>query len=899
MRRLVEMARFSGGWAFAFVALLSLAVLLPLASANQIPFAVYGTVRGPDGSPVASAQVVITNGRTNETITLSTDADGQYSTDINQFPSGYMAGDSLALTASALGKTGSNATTVDMSRPNARCDIRLLPMLVEIYHQAVTEAQPGMDVEIGATILSGNGTVSATLFYRQPGWTDFKALGMYEQSSGLWVNYIPGEDVRGSELEYYVTATDGSSHATWPALPPQKVAVTQTTGPQITHTPVTTGTAGSPLTISATASAPAGFWRVHVAYHTPGDTQDKELDMTYTGDGWSAVIDAANVTSLGVEYAIVVEDISFETVRHPPVGYHYVSISDSTPPVIMHTPLGAAERDSAIYVYAKVTDDRMVMSATMHYRNSSDASYASVEMRPISGGLWVGVVPYHAVKGSSMDYYITASDGANTAEHGSAELPHKIALVPEETGMDGTTQNEVEPTGRTSPLHGTVLISIILVSVLAALHFKGGWRGGKALVLAFIILLPIAIPLCAPPASAAGTPYAIWGFVRDGGGDDKIGVWVTVKNNRTGESAPDKTNSIAKYLVDLNSLPSGYVNGDWITVNCTYQGLNYVNWCRVDTSKPNMQCDIIVVEIEPPANLTLEVENGDVKLNWTAPSGTTVDVYEIFRAGSPGAFNYSDPLANTTYTNWTDAGAAVDQQSRFYVVRTVAVGGGREENEHAVGRHALTVTPGWNLVSFPFDFDNNTLEAVLGDQLTGGELGTQSDKLLAWNATAQGWMTAYLYESINFPQFNGTWVFESEEFGIEPSCAYWLWVRDDLMHPAVTLNITGTVGGERNASFVTGWNFYGHSSYTSVSLENGAVDSSGLYAAGFTGAEFPSGSDRILGLSDGSWTEQYMYCSVNFPAFNGTWTGENLTLEAGKGYWVQVRGGRPGFEWTY
>ena len=62
--------------------------------------------------------------------------------------------------------------------------------------------------------------------------------------------------------------------------------------------------------------------------------------------------------------------------------------------------------------------------------------------------------------------------------------------------------------------------------------------------------------------------YNIKGKIKKGNGDNYTSVTVTVLNNTTSESDTDTTDGNGDYSIDISAFPSGYTNGDSITVRC-------------------------------------------------------------------------------------------------------------------------------------------------------------------------------------------------------------------------------------------------------------------------------------------------------------------------------------------
>jgi len=80
-----------------------------------------------------------------------------------------------------------------------------------------------------------------------------------------------------------------------------------------------------------------------------------------------------------------------------------------------------------------------VISASLFYRTTGDATYNSTLMTLISGtpnsGLYRGIVPGADTQTPGLDYYLTATDGENTGSSPTLEPsnnPHQIAILPNE-----------------------------------------------------------------------------------------------------------------------------------------------------------------------------------------------------------------------------------------------------------------------------------------------------------------------------------------------------------------------------------------------------------------------------------------------------------------------------------
>jgi hypothetical protein len=300
-----------------------------------------------------------------------------------------------------------------------------------------------------------------------------------------------------------------------------------------------------------------------------------------------------------------------------------------------------------------------------------------------------------------------------------------------------------------------------------------------------------------------------------------------------------------------------------------------------------------VVPPNPPTDLKVFVTPTGIRLEWAPSDSPDVSHYAIYLSNDPNNFDFGTlPFGSTTETFFVhDMAGAPDV---YYVVRAVDYSSNEDNNTNIVGRYGLNLRSGWNLVSLPLLSWDSTLEAVFGANLTGGTSQVESDKVYKWDPVGEKWLVAYMYEDGG--PWDGTWIFASGSFDIQPDVGYWVWIRDDLGHPDALVNVTGAAPGQRSVALSVGWNLVGYTSVDTVTLEAGALDVSGLFASGFTGGLDQATSDRVFGWSGTGWKVQYMY-DVDGSPWDGTWMGTTFDLAPGRGYWVQVRESHSGFVW--
>lgn len=179
-----------------------------------------------------------------------------------------------------------------------------------------TELSSGVLLEISATITDPEEPFvqSATLFYRNIGSAEYTSMVMTMSTDDVWSASIPAVDINYPGMEYYIYATDGqvgeTSPNSDPANNPYSVGI-DNEPPQIVHTPVTHGTIGTSIFISADVTdITNSVQSVELFYRIEGGTPVYTiLDMSNTdGDTYSATIPGIQMTEQGINYFIKATD---------------------------------------------------------------------------------------------------------------------------------------------------------------------------------------------------------------------------------------------------------------------------------------------------------------------------------------------------------------------------------------------------------------------------------------------------------------------------------------------------------------------------------------------------------------------------------------------------------------
>lgn len=122
---------------------------------------------------------------------------------------------------------------------------------------------------------------------------------------------------------------------------------------------------------------------------------------------------------------------------------------DNIKPTLTHTPVKSARAGVGVTISAKATDNISVAAVKLYYRAAGVDEYQCMNMVAGENNLYAATIPAAAVKGSELQYYVTAEDGdGNMASSGTVLLPNKIAinskayvtgLTPTSVKIDGGT----------------------------------------------------------------------------------------------------------------------------------------------------------------------------------------------------------------------------------------------------------------------------------------------------------------------------------------------------------------------------------------------------------------------------------------------------------------------------
>ena len=263
------------------------------------------------------------------------------------------------------------------------------------------------------------------------------------QADGAHVVWLSVEDALGNPRT-----------VTWGYI----VAAADTAPPTLTHTPVASALVGQAIAISATVTDNLAVSTVFVNYtRVTGVTSN--VTMARSGDVYSFTV-PGQATAGTVRYFIWANDTSDNVAR---TAVFTVTVSDISPPVIVHTAVTSAYAGDAITITTTITDNVAVQSATLFYRKQGDAAYTTVTMTS-SGSSYSAPIPSAAVTTAGVQYYISATDGTNPATSPAAN--------------PASSPYEIPVTERATPsefpwlLVIFVLVIIVVVAVVGLLLMK-------------------------------------------------------------------------------------------------------------------------------------------------------------------------------------------------------------------------------------------------------------------------------------------------------------------------------------------------------------------------------------------------------------------------------------------
>ena len=335
-------------------------------------------------------------------------------------------------------------------------------------------------------------------------------------------------------------------------------------------------------------------------------------------------------------------------------------------------------------------------------------------------------------------------------------------------------------------------------------------------------------------------------------------------------------------------------------------GTNYLFTARCEY---RLDGSAVVVEAEAPGSVELVLgpvlsgierggSSGEILFAWDSEPGETYDIFFTDTFGG-GWTDVSDVYASGTTAWWVDDGLETGSHpstvgERYYMVMEQ---GTSLNSPVTVGQYCVSVQPGMQLVSLPLVPFDPDINAVIGDQLTGGFGEITSDRIWVWDPETDAYRFFWYQDSGGFFPGDG-W-----KEGGDPASAvlnadvgFWMQSRQSS---AQTVCFVGKVSGEqeRTIPIVEGMQLVGHSYPVPVQ-----IDDTELVCDGFTGGFGELTSDRLWEWDPETGAYRFFWYQDSGGFFPGDgWkeggSGVEIYLEPGNAYWLQIR--NTPFTWTF
>jgi uncharacterized protein YjiK len=286
-------------------------------------------------------------------------------------------------------------------------------------------------------------------------------------------------------------------------------------------------------------------------------------------------------------------------------------------------------------------------------------------------------------------------------------------------------------------------------------------------------------------------------------------------------------------------------------------------------------------------------DNNSITITWPSDNGIVYDI--SFKDDYAGTFTPADSVTATgASTDWTDDGTSTGAHPSTVQQRYYKVTRGTIDSLNIAGMFKVTVQDGMNLISLPLIPFSTALENSIGDQVSGADNESGSDRLWTWNGT--NYEFAWLVAGVGAP-YDGQWYTANSQTAITMGADQGAWVQIRTGNGPVDLYLLGEVSdSNRTIPVSVGMNLIGSSYPVSVQLTN-----SNLWESGLTGADNEAAADRIWNWAGSLYEFLWLVDGVGTP-YDGKWymgnAEVNRALEPGKGYWLQRRDITP-FQWNY
>lgn len=149
-----------------------------------------------------------------------------------------------------------------------------------------------------------------------------------------------------------------------------------------------------------------------------------KITMASTAHELLSALTAKSVTSGDVV------TLYYDALNGQHVAWH-LDVADITSPIIRHTVVSnGQEAGDAVLISVAILPSTTGAVPTLYFRTTGDPAYENQAIHEQTGqGIYIGYIPARAVQTPGVDYYITATDGANIASFGTSGSPKQFTVV--------------------------------------------------------------------------------------------------------------------------------------------------------------------------------------------------------------------------------------------------------------------------------------------------------------------------------------------------------------------------------------------------------------------------------------------------------------------------------------
>lgn len=122
-------------------------------------------------------------------------------------------------------------------------------------------------------------------------------------------------------------------------------------------------------------------------------------------------------------FTVVLSDFS----ESKPAGKVYCTAIDTINPSVYHTPVNQGYQNNNLVISCTASDNMKIASVTLYYRTVGATEWKSLTMSKVNDKYSATVFGSELTL-EGLEYYIVASDGSNTVNKGSTEVPYFVVI---------------------------------------------------------------------------------------------------------------------------------------------------------------------------------------------------------------------------------------------------------------------------------------------------------------------------------------------------------------------------------------------------------------------------------------------------------------------------------------